>query len=352
MNLLLPLAAVGIGAGLYVVREQKKRAAGGLAAMKASSDYKTAAWSTSLSVADVQHALNELGQSPPLAVDGIAGPKTEDAIREFQHHAGVAVDGVVGPETTAALEHALSGAHPQVAGSFFFNDRLFDGDEGDEGYDDEDDDVDYVGAGWGGGDDQGWDAPSVQEIMADPQQQMMIGLNELWRRKAEAAYGGAPAAGYDYSFLPDQGQGAQSLASQELEEISGGELGGVNLVSGPGDDWSAPDVEESYSDPEQVAEMQMMAARAYGWPQQIQAPPMETYYGEQYGFQEPVPPPGVYPYGPLSGAAWAPHYPAPNAAMAGYPYGPYGSFPNVNQGQLEAVNAQGYEFASQQGRSF
>ena len=35
--------------------------------------------------------------------DGVLGPRTENAIRQFQRHAGLAVDGVAGPATLAAL---------------------------------------------------------------------------------------------------------------------------------------------------------------------------------------------------------------------------------------------------------
>src|SRR5215469_11874332 len=100
MNLLLPLAGLGLGVGLYVQQKKKHEAAKAAADAKTSA-YVTASWSTPLSIADVQHVLNELGAQPPLAVDGVAGPKTVAEIKKFQSHAGIAVDGVVGPETTA-----------------------------------------------------------------------------------------------------------------------------------------------------------------------------------------------------------------------------------------------------------
>ena len=37
------------------------------------------------------------------AVDGIFGPRTEEAVRGFQHALGIAVDGIVGPVTWRAL---------------------------------------------------------------------------------------------------------------------------------------------------------------------------------------------------------------------------------------------------------
>ncbi len=56
----------------------------------------------------VQQKLNDLGQNPPLTVDGSYGPKSRSAVISFQQTHGLTPDGVVGPKTLAAL--GLSGA--------------------------------------------------------------------------------------------------------------------------------------------------------------------------------------------------------------------------------------------------
>ena len=52
---------------------------------------------------DLQERLNDLGYGP-LTVDGIAGPKTLRAVRQFQAAQGLTVDGVAGPNTWGALD--------------------------------------------------------------------------------------------------------------------------------------------------------------------------------------------------------------------------------------------------------
>lgn len=58
------------------------------------------------STKSVQSALNKVGYT--LAVDGIKGPATTNAIRDFQRRNGLVVDGLWGPKSQAKLEQALS----------------------------------------------------------------------------------------------------------------------------------------------------------------------------------------------------------------------------------------------------
>ena len=56
-------------------------------------------------VADVQQRLSRLGIAE-LAVDGVFGARTEQALRQFQRIRGLPADGVVSPETWRALVEA------------------------------------------------------------------------------------------------------------------------------------------------------------------------------------------------------------------------------------------------------
>jgi hypothetical protein len=55
----------------------------------------------------IQQALNWVGASPALEVDGVIGPATYTAILAFQDKHGLAADGYVGPRTIAALQAAI-----------------------------------------------------------------------------------------------------------------------------------------------------------------------------------------------------------------------------------------------------
>ena len=46
---------------------------------------------------------------PPLDVDGMFGPRTENAVKAFQKYYGLGVDGVVGPLTWAKLSAEYAG---------------------------------------------------------------------------------------------------------------------------------------------------------------------------------------------------------------------------------------------------
>jgi lysozyme len=61
-----------------------------------------------MTVIGVQRALNFLNVvEPPLIEDGVNGPKTRAAVREFQGASGLVVDGVVGEKTRAKLQPRL-----------------------------------------------------------------------------------------------------------------------------------------------------------------------------------------------------------------------------------------------------
>ena len=63
--------------------------------------------STGDDVKELQTILEELGHSVgEYGIDGLLGPDTTAAIKEFQELKGITVDGIVGPETIGALEQA------------------------------------------------------------------------------------------------------------------------------------------------------------------------------------------------------------------------------------------------------
>lgn len=54
-------------------------------------------------VANVQAMLNFVSGMGNLTQDGIFGPRTEAAVKEFQHNEQLAVDGIVGKQTWTRL---------------------------------------------------------------------------------------------------------------------------------------------------------------------------------------------------------------------------------------------------------
>jgi peptidoglycan hydrolase-like protein with peptidoglycan-binding domain len=65
-------------------------------------------------VEDLQRKLAGQGINPG-PVDGIFGPKTEDAVKRFQERAGLEEDGIAGPKTMAALEGGSDAAASSAA---------------------------------------------------------------------------------------------------------------------------------------------------------------------------------------------------------------------------------------------
>lgn len=63
--------------------------------------------STGSDVKTLQKNLKKLGYYKSGSVDGIFGPLTDAAVRQFQKAAGITVDGIVGPQTRAALAGKL-----------------------------------------------------------------------------------------------------------------------------------------------------------------------------------------------------------------------------------------------------
>jgi peptidoglycan hydrolase-like protein with peptidoglycan-binding domain len=64
--------------------------------------------STGKAVEHLQSSLNYLkAVSPSLAVDGIFGPKTHNAVLAFQGAMKLSVDGIVGPKTAGTLNIAV-----------------------------------------------------------------------------------------------------------------------------------------------------------------------------------------------------------------------------------------------------
>ena len=68
--------------------------------------------STGEEVMALQKTLMAKGINPG-PIDGIFGPKTEDALKRFQERAGLEADGIAGPKTFAALEGMAKPSAPE-----------------------------------------------------------------------------------------------------------------------------------------------------------------------------------------------------------------------------------------------
>ncbi len=73
-------------------------------------------WIRGAEVAEWQEQLNQV-RDDDIAVDGIFGPITAGATRDFQRTAGIQVDGIVGPQTRQAMQQALAGGGNLPPGS-------------------------------------------------------------------------------------------------------------------------------------------------------------------------------------------------------------------------------------------
>ncbi|MFK7766474.1 MAG: peptidoglycan-binding protein [Mariniblastus sp.] len=73
-------------------------------------------------VAKLQSSLNSaLRPSPNLTPDGIFGPQTQNAVRNFQRQARISADGIVGPQTQAQLAAASRSSVPRPTGTILRN---------------------------------------------------------------------------------------------------------------------------------------------------------------------------------------------------------------------------------------
>lgn len=69
------------------------------------------------SVSEAQGKLNQAGANPPLAVDGIFGPLTRQAVMDFQRAQSIGIDGVVGPITWGHLDKVGTGGTGGTTGT-------------------------------------------------------------------------------------------------------------------------------------------------------------------------------------------------------------------------------------------
>ncbi|MEX0790492.1 MAG: peptidoglycan-binding protein, partial [Actinomycetota bacterium] len=88
-------------------------------------------WIRGAEVVEWQEQLNQV-RGDDIAVDGIFGPVTARATRDFQRTAGIQVDGIVGTQTRGAMQRALGGGggNPPDSGGGMDGEMLQRGDSG------------------------------------------------------------------------------------------------------------------------------------------------------------------------------------------------------------------------------
>lgn len=74
-----------------------------------------------MTILEIQKTLNKKGFGP-LVEDGIDGPNTQEAVRDFQRSEGLVIDGIAGPNTQAVLSY--DGTAPTPSGPKTGLDRI------------------------------------------------------------------------------------------------------------------------------------------------------------------------------------------------------------------------------------
>jgi len=103
------VAVAAIGFVIWAVGDDEGETAG-------DETVEAAAGATAEQIGAGQTALAAVGCYSG-GVDGIYGPQTEQAVKDFQAASGLTVDGVFGPETQGAIEAALAGGKTVCTGS-------------------------------------------------------------------------------------------------------------------------------------------------------------------------------------------------------------------------------------------
>jgi uncharacterized protein (TIGR02594 family) len=74
-----------------------------------------------MTITELQKALAKAGFNPGL-IDGVAGPNTRKAIRDFQASKGLNVDGIAGPKTIVALQGTKNASPKSLTDDIVFGD--------------------------------------------------------------------------------------------------------------------------------------------------------------------------------------------------------------------------------------